>query len=99
MSEEEEAPRWGVDLGALRRIGSVVVYEPRHGKRLNLRPMLVVTSRDGRTWLRAEQPLVERAGKLVLDLPAPIEARFLLVQASGHCRLSLSEVEVFPPAP
>jgi hypothetical protein len=98
-SEVEDSPRWGVDLGGLRRIGSVVAYEPRHDASMNLRPMLVATSRDGRTWVPATRPLAERDGKLVLDLRSPIEARFLLVQASGRCRLSLNEVQVFPPEP
>jgi hypothetical protein len=97
MTDEEDSPRWGVDLGEPRMIGSVVAYEDRNEPGFNLRPLVVATSRDGRTWMRAGKLSGEKGGKLVLDFPTPIEARFLLVQASGLCRLSLNEVEVFAP--
>jgi len=94
MTEKEDSPRWGVDLGGPRRIGSVVAYEDKNGPDLNLRPLVVALSLDGRTWMRAGQLLEEKSGKLVLDFTTPVEAQFLLVQASGHCQLSLNEVEV-----
>ena len=59
--------------------------------------MLVATSRNGVTYALAGQALGEQEDTLVADFVPPVMARYVVVRAGGRCRLSLDEVEVFPP--
>lgn len=97
MTEEEDAPVWGVDLGEAKTVGSVVAHESRRGADLNRRPLLAATSRDGRSWQPMPASFTEDGNSLRLTLPSPIIARYVAIRAGGRCRLALDEVEVFPP--
>ena len=99
MTEEEDAPVWGVDLGQEREIGKVVAFESRHGLGWNARPLGLAFSHDGKTWTPARGAFHEQEGLLVAELVPPVTARFVAIRAGGRCRLSLDEVEVFPPGP
>jgi len=97
MTDEEAAPRWGVDLGQEREIGKVVAYQSRHGQGWNASPLVIAVSRDGRTWTRAGAILSEQPGVHGVDFIPAVVARYVVLRASGACRLSLDEVELFPP--
>jgi hypothetical protein len=97
LTEEEDAPVWGVDLGEARVIGSLVAFESRRGDDINRRPLLAAFSLDGRVWQPVQTPLTEDGSRLRLAPSSPITARYLAIRAGGRCRLSLDEVEVFSP--
>lgn len=97
MTEEEDAPAWGVDLGQAQAIGSVVAYESRRGEGVNRRPLVAAFSRDGRSWQPVQASFGEDGNRLRLSLPSPVTARYLAIRAGARSRLSLDEVEVFPP--
>lgn len=97
-TEEEDAPLWAVDLGGERVIGRVVAYESRRPPEWNRRPLTLAGSRDGRSWSRLPATFAEGEGTLTADLAPAVTARFVALRAGGRCRLSLDEVEIYPPA-
>ena len=98
QTELEESPTWRVDLGAPRRIGSIVLFESRQEEACNRRPLVVGTSLDGRLWSRMAGDFRNSGDALLLEPATPVTARFVLVGASGRSWLSFDEVEVYPPA-
>jgi hypothetical protein len=92
----QPSPSWGVDLNALKRIGSIVLYESRKNRSWNQRPIEVATSSDGEMWSKIEEAFTDGGGTLTLNLSKPVTARFVAIKATGPCRLSFDEVEIFP---
>lgn len=96
VSRQVETPWWEVDLVTPQTIGSVLLYEEGADRERNLRPLLVALSADGEVWRTLEGREPRSPLRLVVEPPAT--ARFVRVEASGVCRLSLDEVELYPPA-
>ncbi len=94
-----EAPLWAVDLGSERAIGGIVAYERRRPPDWNRRPLTLAISRDGRTCSPVPVTFAEGEGTLKAALVPAVTAGFLALQPGGGCRLSLDEVEVYPPEP
>ena len=89
-------PWWAVDLYRLELISSVTVYESRHGPDLNLRPLKVMLSDDGKAWRLGGVMSDSKNGlPLRLMLKEPQRARYVTIKASGMCRLAIDEVEIF----
>ncbi len=89
-------PWWTVDLYRPEMISSVTVYESRHGPGLNLRPLKVMLSDDGKVWRPGGVMSDSKNGlPLCLMLKEPQKARYVMIKASGLCRLAIDEVEIF----
>ncbi len=86
---------WQVDLGAVMDVGQVVLYNRTDCCRERLSNFDVWVSTDGATW--AKTPVPGTAGDRTA-LPIYLPARFVRVQLRGTDYLSLTEVQVFPPA-
>jgi hypothetical protein len=88
----EDEPWWEVDLGAVREIGTVVIYGASRPQRLLLR-----VSDDGARY--ADLPLPNDrppSEPWRIELGA-VTARYVRLQGVGNATLSLREVEVYPP--
>ncbi|MFC1498666.1 hypothetical protein ACFLS1_09400 [Verrucomicrobiota bacterium] len=91
-------PSWLVDLHDLQPIGSVVLHEGLRGSDLNLRPLIIRTSADGKEWQTIKTISQGWTGvPLRVELENEPLARFIMVKASGKCRLTFDEVEIYPP--
>lgn len=92
----EENPWWQVDLQSTAGVESIIIYltPPYKFLPFNLRPLRLLFSADGESWHSA---LIEEEGQPIkIYLKEPVEMRYLKIQASGRCVLSLMEVEVYP---
>jgi hypothetical protein len=99
ISNFERNPFWVVDLYRSEPIGSIAIFENRQNPIWNARPLIVSFSDDQKNW-RPAGAITNRklANPLRLEFTIPEKARYVLLQATGTCRLALDEVEIFPPA-
>ncbi len=89
-------PWWIIDLHRPELIDVIVIYESRRGPKYNIRPLTVSLSEDQKKW---ETISVNSQDTPLRVAPEkPLTARYVLIQASGHCHLSFDEVEIYPPA-
>ena len=91
----EDSPWWQVDLRSTVTVASILVYltPPYHFLPFNQRPLSVLRSVDGKNWQTIF--LKEDNRQLRIDFKEPVNMRYLKIQASGRCVLSLMEVEVY----
>jgi hypothetical protein len=92
VTSQEDNPWWEVNLGEVRKIGTVVVHGASGVQRLTLR-----LSRDGERY--TDLPLADDAPRgeaRQVELGA-LAARYVRLQGVGPGALSLREVEVYPP--
>jgi len=97
ISELTDNPWWYVDLAEPEKIGSVAMYLSRSGDSWNSRPLQVLFSTDFRQWQGLA--VTDTASPVMLDLKGGITARYVMVRSAGRCRLSIDEVELYPPRP
>jgi hypothetical protein len=105
MTDAEKRPLWSVDLGRIRAVSRVRLFESRIEATVNRRPLSVAVSDDRVRWTVAatltREPVVGARGtaRTELRLEPPARGRFVAVMAAwetpGH--LSFDEVEVFGP--
>jgi hypothetical protein len=98
ISGLEDNPYWIVDLHDVYDVGSVVIYETRVGDKWNRRPLDIAISSDLKHWRKIgsfSNPISQKP--LKFTIAEPQSARYLLIRATGLCRLSLDEVEILPP--
>ncbi len=95
----EDNPSWGVDLYRTEEIGSVVLYNGFSGPAINIPPLNLDLSVDGTHWRTAASivPGEPWSESLRIDFEKPEIARYIRLQASGHCMLRMDEVEVYGP--
>jgi hypothetical protein len=99
LTDLEDDPWWILDMSRPEEILEVVVHSPPESEELNLGPLRLGASSDGRRW-RDLGPLEgeEGGGQLTLTLGRPHQSRYLMVKASGRSRLAIDEIEVYGPA-
>jgi hypothetical protein len=93
-----------VDLSEIKNIGSIRIYEPPDHMysprdppdvQWNVRPIMVLFSNEAEHW---DGISFSRNGPQIdLKLGKPVRARYMMLRASGKCRLSFDEVEIYPP--
>jgi hypothetical protein len=89
-------PYWLVDLFALHRIGSIILYEGYDGGEWNRRPLKILVSKDGKDWHQAVEIEEKTSGQPIKkDFDNSESARYLMVKATGLSRLSFDEIEIF----
>ena len=89
-------PWWIIDLKKPTKLRSIVIYEGEHDKTINNRPLRVFLSDDLEKWnlsVKIDGGLDERPININFDNPR--QARYVLIKASGRCRLALDEVEIY----
>ena len=93
-----EDPALTIDLYRPERIKKIILYESTNEKLVNIRPLKVSSSMDGRKW-ETITSISSRPVKVPIRivLETPKNARYIQVQASGYCSLKLDEVEVYGP--
>ena len=98
LTSKEMHPWWMVDLHRPRSFNTIVIYETRKDLKLNNRPLKVMISDDRKTWqtihLLEDNDL---SNPHILNFKQVKQARYIAIQASGMCQLSLDEVEIYPP--
>ncbi|MBW2411446.1 MAG: discoidin domain-containing protein [Deltaproteobacteria bacterium] len=99
VTSKEMHPWWMVDLHRPRSFNRIVIYETRKDLKLNNRPLKVMISDDRNTWhtirlLEDNAPINPH----ILNFKKVKKARYIAIQASGMCQLSLDEVEIYPLA-
>jgi len=93
----EDNPWWVVDLHRLRPVNAIVIYEGRNDAQYNTRPLIILFSNDGKSWQEVGVLSGPNQGEpLILHFKDPQTVRYVLVKASGKCRLSLDEIEIYP---
>jgi hypothetical protein len=96
ITKNEERPYFQVDLAERTPIGRVALFEWLVDESHNRRPLTFSISQDGETWRKLLS--TERGGPGAawgIQLPSPVAARFLRIEAEGRCQLSFREVQVF----
>ncbi|MEM7406299.1 MAG: discoidin domain-containing protein [Pseudomonadota bacterium] len=93
-TQSERGPWWQVDLGTSRAIGAIRIFENERANAplINVRPLRILTSNDGAHW-HVVASLDTPPGE-PLSHAAPLDARFVRIQAHDLGRLVLEEVEV-----
>lgn len=89
-------PWWIVDLKKSTQIRSIVIYEGKNDANINKKPLRVFLSTDANKWDlggKIEGGLDERPHNFKFDEPR--YTRYVLIKASGRCRLALDEVEIY----
>lgn len=91
----EKSPRWSVDLNRQQPIDSIILYGTWGQPGFNTPPLRIASSPDQRTWdtLLANPP--QGSTPLCLRFETPKNARFVMISASGKCRLGIDEVEIY----
>jgi hypothetical protein len=97
ISEFTDNPWWYVDLLRPEKIGAVAMFLSRSGETWNSRPLQVLFSTDFRQWQGLT--VTSAASPVMLDLKGGVTARYVMVRSAGRCRLSIDEVELYPPRP
>lgn len=94
-TDNTAASWWQVDLGAVRELGEVVLYNRTDCCAERLANFEVKVSNDGATWTK----VAELAGTAPQRSSYPLNAngRYVRVQLRGTEVLSLAEVEVYGP--
>jgi hypothetical protein len=97
VSGFQTRPWWVVDLHQLKSFGEIVIYEGIDKPEINLRPLTVAISSEGKRW-RTVKTLTDNNhdSPLRILFNEPQKARYVMIQASGTCYLSLDEVEIYP---
>jgi hypothetical protein len=97
VSGLQTRPWWVVDLHQLKSFSEIAIYEGIHKPKFNLRPLIVAISNEGKTW-RTVKTLTDENhdNPLRILFNEPQKARYVMIQASGTCYLSLDEVEIYP---
>jgi hypothetical protein len=99
VSNFERKPYWIVDLLRPEPIEFIVIFENRQNPTWNTRPLIVAFSDDQKNWRTAGAITNgDQAIPSHLEFAAPQKAQYVLLQATGACRLALDEVEIYPPA-
>jgi NedA-like, galactose-binding domain len=96
ITDLRKEPWWIVDLKTSTQIRSVVIYEGKINTNINKRPLRVSLSDDLKKWnlgVKIDGGLDERPLNFKFDEPR--QARYVLIKASGRCRLALDEVEIY----
>ena len=89
-------PWWIVDLKKSTQIRFIVIYEGKNAANINKKPLRVFLSTESNKWNlggKIEGGLDERPLKFNFDEPR--QTRYVLIKASGMCRLALDEVEIY----
>ncbi len=94
MTRLQKRPWWIVDLHSPKQIGLIKLYESRRGPTYNRRPLTVSLSNNQRDW-ETKTFSKQNESPLGLVFEKPVTARYVLIQASGNCRLSFDEVEIY----
>lgn len=97
VSGLQTRPWWVVDLHQLKSFSEMAIYEGIKKSKFNLRPLTVAVSNEGKTW-RTVKTLMDKNqdNPLRILFNEPQKARYVMIQASGTCYLSLDEVEIYP---
>jgi hypothetical protein len=91
-------PYWQVDLFETQPIQKIILYGAQEYKNHNRRPLIVSVSNDSIKWQKVSSIQNQNQNQQIqIEFKDPISARFIKVSASGYSRLSLDEVEVYPP--
>jgi hypothetical protein len=101
-SARQPAPFWTVDLHQTSAVASVVAYVPATKPGWNVPPLKVLgtTAADRMSEPLGELKPMDGGNVRRLSLPTPVLARYVTIQATGVCALSLDEVEVYAsPSP
>ena len=91
-------PWWVVDLYRSRSFDIIMIYETRRDSGFNSRPLKIKVSDDNKRWRTIH--LIENNDAInphILNFKQAQRARYIAIQASGMCQLSLDEVEIYPP--
>lgn len=109
ISDIENNPYWMVDFLEPRSFNSIKIYETKHNRVPsivqfvgsgilldkvidNQRPLFISFSDDQKKWRRYS---IKQKGFIELEMEKPIKARYVMVSATGVCRLALDEVEIY----
>ena len=93
----EYRPWWQVDLGGVKSIGGVVLFNRTDCCTDRLSDFDIYVSADGSTWQQAAGFSGQTLGaRTELDMSS-VSGRFVAVQLRGSNYLSLAEVQVFAP--
>jgi hypothetical protein len=96
ITDLQSKPWWVIDLHQPIVFDSIVIFESKSGPEFNKRPLLLSISIDGKKW-HTVGSISERnlATPLHITTKTQREARYVLLKASGTCRLSFDEVEIY----
>lgn len=87
---------WQVDLGSIKPVAEVVIYDSQFRGRKNL-PLLLLGSLNGKTF-KTIKSLEQRGEEQPWRIPLEKEiTRFVRLQSSTTIPLSFNEVEIYPP--
>lgn len=97
VSGLQNRPWWVVDMHQLKSFKEIAIYEGIKKPKFNLRPLTVAISNEGKTW-RTVKTLTDKNhnNPMRILFNEPQTARYVMIQASGICYLSLDEVEIYP---
>jgi hypothetical protein len=97
VSGLQNRPWWIVDLYQLKFFDEIVIYEGIDKPEINLRPLTVAISVEGKEW-RTVKILTNKNhdNPMRILFNEPQKARYVMIQASGTCYLALDEVEIYP---
>jgi len=98
ITDLELNPSWVLDLNHIESIGLIVLYLSRHDPSWNMRPLLLRSSIDGKTWETVTRITdVRPVRQMKLQFKTPLVAKHIMLQASKYSYLSVDEVEIYPP--
>ncbi|MBD3176677.1 MAG: hypothetical protein GF320_15965 [Armatimonadia bacterium] len=102
-TDQEDSPWWQVDLGEVRALDRIVVYNRCDGAASRAGTLRVLLSADGQSWTEAyvHDGTVFMGFSGGPPLEAPLqgsEARYVRLTCPGPAYLHLDEVELYGPA-
>ncbi|MBF0103113.1 MAG: YfhO family protein [Desulfobacterales bacterium] len=98
LTQKQENPWWYIDFITPTEMGSVVLYGNFSEDILNTQRLLVIFTDDLQNRKHVEEiNVTPNERPLVLKLNKSVLARFVIIEGQGECRLSIDEVEIYPP--
>lgn len=97
VSGFQTRPWWVVDMHQLKSFREIAIYEGIKRPEFNSRPLTVAISSEGKMW-HTVKTITDRNhdNPMRILFNEPQKARYVMIQASGACYLSLDEVEIYP---
>jgi hypothetical protein len=98
-TSSQDNPFLVIDLHRPDKIQSVLLYESVNDRESNTRPINIAVSIDGHQWRTSASVTSEKnnAGPIRVLLESTPTARYIRIKATGYCRLTLDEVDVYGP--
>ena len=97
VSGLQARPWWVVDMHQVKSFGEIAIYAAIQQPKFNCKPLNVAISTEGKRW-RTVKTLTDNSyeNPVRILFNEPLQARYVMIQASGTCYLSLDEVEIYP---